>query len=164
MIEQLNTYFKAEKSESLLFMLAGLLAAAFAVYAFFVLKQKFYTGIAIPLLLVGIIQLVVGSSVYFRTDSQIAQLEAKYTNAPAAMANDELPRMHTVMKNFTLYKYIEVAFIIGGVLLILLLRRNEFWLGAGMGLLAQGSIMLLLDIFAERRAETYIAFLQTLLL
>lgn len=164
MIEQLNTYFKAEKSESLLFMLAGLLAAAFAVYAFFIGKQKFYTGIALPLLLVGIIQLVVGSSVYFRTDRQVAQLEATYANAPATMASEELPRMHAVMKNFTLYKYIEVAFIIGGVLLILLLRRNEFWLGAGMGLLAQGSIMLLLDIVAERRAETYISFLQTLLL
>lgn len=164
MIEQLNTYFKAEKSESLLFMLAGLLAAVFAVYAFSLLKQKFYTGIAVPLLLVGIIQLVVGSSVYFRTDKQVAQLEAKYAAAPAAMASDELPRMHTVMQNFTLYKYIEVAFIIGGVLLILLLRRNDFWLGAGMGLLAQGSIMLLLDVFAERRAEAYIGFLQTLLL
>jgi hypothetical protein len=162
MIEQLNTYFKAEKSESLLFMLAGLLAAAFAVYAFFVLKQKFYTGIALPLLLVGIIQLVVGASVYFRTDKQLAQLETAYKTEPAKMASEELPRMQTVMKNFTLYKYIEVAFIIAGVLLILLLRRNDLWLGIGMGLLAQGSIMLLLDIFAERRAEVYIAFLQTL--
>ncbi len=164
MIEQLNTYFKAEKSESLLFMLAGLLAAAFAVYAFFIGKQKFFTGIAVPLLLVGIIQLVVGSSVYFRTDKQLAQLETAYKTAPSKMASEELPRMEVVMKNFTLYKYIEIVFIISGVLLLLFLRRNDLWTGVGIGLLAQGSIMLILDIFAERRADAYIAFLQTLLI
>lgn len=162
MLDQLTTYFKAEKSESVIFMITGLLAAAFAVYAFVALKQRFYSGMAIPLLLIGLIQFVVGSTVYFRTDKQVAQLETVYRESPAKLATGEVPRIEAVLKSFTIIKYTEIVFILSGILLLLFLRSNDLWLGIGLGLLAQGSISLILDIFAERRAIVYLDHLQNL--
>lgn len=160
MIEQLTTYFRAEKSESLVFMLAGLVAAAFAVYACFVLKQRLYTGIAVPLLLIGIVQFAVGASVYFRTDKQVARLEQEFRSAPATMAAAETPRMKKVLKSFTVLKYIETILIAAG-LFLLFVHANDFWLGLGIGLVAQGTLSILLDVFAEHRAEIYLRFLES---
>lgn len=157
---QLENYFRAEKSESLLFMLAGIAAAAFSVYAFFWMKQSFYTGLAIPLLLVGLIQLVVGSTVYFRTDNQIRETIHRIETAPEKTKQEEQARIETVMKNFTIYKGIEILFILSGIVLILAFRNRDFLLGLAIGLLLQGTIMLTLDIFAERRANDYISFIE----
>ncbi len=160
MIEQLHTYFKAEKSEALLFLLVGLVASGLSLWFFFVNKQRFYVGMAIPLALVGLIQIVVGSSVFFRTDAQIATLEKQHNVSPSDMAKIELPRMEVVMKNFTIYKWIEIAFVLGGLICLLVFHQREFLLGLGIGLLLQGTLMLTLDIFAERRGQTYIEALQ----
>lgn len=154
----LENYFRAEKSESLLFMLVGIAAIAFSVYAFLRLQQSFYTGIAIPVLLVGLIQVVVGSTVYFRTEKQIADTIQQIKSDPEKAKQDELLRMQVVMNNFTVYKWIEIAFVISGIFLILFFRQKELLLGIGLGLLIQGAIMLSLDIFAERRGEKYIQF------
>jgi hypothetical protein len=79
--------------------------------------DAFYRGFAIPVILVGITQLVVGSTVYFRTDKQINQLENLYQQDKAAFAKAEIPRMDIVMKNFSLYKKVEIAFVVIGLLL-----------------------------------------------
>ncbi len=64
--------------------------------------------------------------------------------------------MKTVMKNFSLFKKVEVALVPGGLLLIFILPQKQFWLGSGIGMLLQGSLMLTADIFAERRGAIYV--------
>jgi hypothetical protein len=151
----IKTYFTAEKNESLIFMAFGILTICFSVYALLKWGDSFYRGFAVPAILIGIIQLVVGGTVYFRTDKQIMQLETLYQEDKTAFAKAEMPRMETVMKNFSLYKKIEVAFVIIGLLLIFLAPTREFWLGVGVGMLLQGALMLTADIFAERRGNEY---------
>jgi hypothetical protein len=152
----IKTYFTAEKNESLIFMAFGILTIGFSVYAMLKWGNSFYKGFAIPAILIGIIQLVVGGTVYFRTNQQINQLEAQFQQDKVAFAKAETPRMETVMKNFLLYKKIEVAFVVIGLLLIFFAPTKEFWLGVGVGMLLQGALMLTADIFAERRGKTYI--------
>lgn len=157
----IKTYFTAEKNESLLFMLMGVAAIAFSAYALAKWSEPFYKGLAIPLILIGVIQLVVGGSVYFRTDKQITELEKLYQTSTAEFKSEETPRMETVMKNFSLYKKIEIAVVLIGILLILFTPSRDFWLGVGVGMLLQGAIMLSLDIFAERRGTIYLTAIQT---
>lgn len=107
--------------------------------------------------MIGIIQLVVGGSVYFRTDRQVAHLEALYQKDRAAFVSLETPRMESVMSNFALYKKIEAAFVVIGLLLIVFAPPRQFWLGIGVGMLLQGALMLTADLFAERRGHEYIA-------
>jgi hypothetical protein len=157
----IRTYFTAEKNESLIFVLFGILTIGFSVYALLKWGDSFYRGFAVPAILIGIIQIVVGSTVYFRTDKQINQLETLYQQDQAAFAKAETPRMDTVMKSFSLYKKVEVVFVIIGLLLILFVPMKEFWLGVGVAMLLQGALMLTADIFAERRGKEYIRSIET---
>jgi hypothetical protein len=152
----IKAYFAAEKNESLIFILFGILTIGFSVYALLKWGDSFYRGFAVPAILIGIIQIVVGSTVYFRTDKQINQLETLYQQDQAAFAKAETPRMDTVMKKFSLYKKIEVVFVVMGLLLIFFAPSKGFWLGIGVGMLLQGALMLTADIFAERRGKEYI--------
>lgn len=155
-MEFIKTYFTAEKNESLIFIAFGILTISFSAYALIKWGEPFYKGFAIPVILIGLIQLVVGSSVYFRSDKQIQELETLYQKDKKMFASTEMRRMETVTKNFSLYKKVEVAFVVIGLILIFLVPTKEFWLGVGVGMLLQGALMLTADIFAERRGSAYI--------
>ena len=90
MIESIQTYFQAEKSESLLFISIGILALIAGI-AFLIRGTSFLKGAAWPLMGVALIQVVVGSAVYFRTDKQVAELQAMYASNPDAYKAQELP-------------------------------------------------------------------------
>ncbi len=154
-MEFIKTYFVAEKTESLLFLILGLLAIGFSIYGWVRWNEVFYKGIAIPIILIAIIQVVVGGTVYFRTDRQLETLTELYQIDREEFRNQEIPRMDVVMKNFSTYKKIEIAFVLIGILLIVIMRDRAFWLGVGVGMLMQGAVMLTLDIFAEQRGEKY---------
>jgi hypothetical protein len=155
-MEFIKTYFIAEKSESLIFMAIGVITIFFSAYALWRWGDPFYKGFAIPVILIGLIQIVVGGTVYLRTDKQIADLKVLYEMKKSVFTSTEKSRMESVMKNFSLYKKIEVAFVVIGLFLIFLVPAKEFWLGIGVGMLLQGAIMLTADIFAERSGTTYL--------
>ncbi len=149
-------YFNAEKFESLFFIGIGFLAIGLAVYFWLVLKEPFYRGVAIPLVLVAFIQLTVGITVYLRSLKDIKRLEYILKNESAKIQTEEMPRMETVMKNFIIYRYVEIGLAILGLLLFLFFPSQFFWKGVGIGLLVQASFMLSLDYFAEKRGHEYI--------
>jgi hypothetical protein len=154
-MEFIRNYFTAEKSESLIFMVMGVITITFSVYVLIKWGDSFYKGFAIPVILIGLIQLAVGSTVYFRTDKQVQDLESLFQKNKKAFIEGEIPRMEVVMKNFSLYKKVEVAFVVIGLVLIFMTSSKEFWLGVGAGMLLQGALMLTADIFAERRGTSY---------
>ena len=74
--------------------------------------------------------------------------------------------MEKVMKSFVIYRWIEIALILGGVVLIFLYRSNpdkSFLRGVGITLALQAVLMLGADYFAEQRGKTYQQELQKLL-
>src|ERR1700754_1261931 len=154
-------YFIAEKQESLLFLIVGIVAVILAVVCWFFIKSNpsFYKGAAIPLLAIGLIQTVVGYTVYSRTDRQQKDIAYNIGMEPLAYTKTtELPRMKCVMKNFVAYRWVEIAFIIAGLTLIFLFRQNAdrtFWYGLGVALAVQAMIMLGADYFAESRGKIY---------
>ena len=154
MIKPMTDYFLAEKSESLLFIAVGVLAIAIAVWL--LLSGHRLRAMAFPLVAIALIQLVVGASVYFRTDAQLSQLSQHSLAAPAEFKQAETSRMQAVMKNFTLYKWIEVVLLAVGVLLIVFLQRYDVAAAVGGGLVLQSAFMLCLDLFAEARGQDYL--------
>jgi hypothetical protein len=70
--------------------------------------------------------------------------------------------MNTVMKNFSIYKIIEIALLAVGVLLIVFLQRHDAAAGVGAGLVLQAAFMLCLDMFAEARGQDYLQALTAL--
>ena len=154
-------YFLGEKQESLLFLIIGIIAIMLAIIFWFFIKTtpSFFKGAAIPLLAIGIIQSVVGYTVYTRSDKQKTDIAYNIGIEPVSYVKQvELPRMKTVMKNFIIYRWVEIAFIITGLGLIFIYRANPdktFWYGLGITLAIQATLMLGADYFAEKRGGVY---------
>lgn len=147
-------YFGAEKQESLLFMAVGVAACLVSFWLW--RKRSPLRGMSGPLMAIAAIQIVVGASVYFRTDAQVAALQAQRQTAPSAFQADESARMAVVIRKFELYKRIEIALLVLGGALTVALRRQPFWFAFGLGLALQAGFMLALDLFAESRAHDYL--------
>ncbi|MBK8611334.1 MAG: hypothetical protein IPL84_15695 [Chitinophagaceae bacterium] len=154
-------YFIAEKQESVLFMAAGLIAIVLAIVFWFFIKgnPSFYKGVAVPLIILGLLQTIVGFTIYTRTDNQKKDIAYNMGIEPVSFVKQtELPRMKKVMNNFVVYRWMEIAFVIAGLVLIFLFRLNpdrSFWYGLGIALAIQGVFMLGADYFAEKRGKVY---------
>lgn len=157
MIEKMSIYFTGEKQESLLFIAVGILSIAVAAWLF--IQSHRLNSMALPLVAVALIQLIVGGSVYFRTGNQLSMLAKQSVEAPNQFKAEELKRMEVVMKNFTLYKWIEISLIFVGVGLILVFKNSDLAVGIGAGLVLQSAFMLCLDMFAEARGQDYLEIL-----
>ena len=163
----IHKYFLAEKQESLLFLIVGIAAIALAVVFYFFIKinPSFFKGAAIPLVAIGIIQCIVGYTVYARSDRQRMDIAYNIGVEPTSFTRTtELPRMENVMKNFAIYRYVEILLALAGLGLFLYFRNDEtkmLWKGLGSTLAIQAILMLGADYFAEKRGGTYKQALET---
>lgn len=154
----IEKYFTAEKQESFIFLLIGSLAILGALIFFLVIKESFYKGAAIPLLLVGLLLCIVGFTVYRRSDEDRKRNVYAYDMNPAHFKNTELPRMKVVMKNFVIYTWAEVLLLLAGAGLYIYFIRDfnhDFWRGFGLSLAVMAIIALVADRFAIIRGRTY---------
>jgi hypothetical protein len=159
----IEKYFIAEKSESLIFLILGLLAISISIYFYSYLKTNYFRGAAIPLLLIGLMQSIAGYTVYSRSDRQRIEMVYAYDMDPAKLKSEELPRMKKVNQHFVIYRWLEIFFVVVGLILIFLFRNEPgraFWFGLGTTFAIQAAIMLLADHFAEKRAGSYTRHLE----
>lgn len=155
-------YFTGERLESYLFFGLGVANFALAIFFFFNLKTTFLKGVAIPLLIVSILEIIVGLTIIDRSPKDMIRVESYLSENREMIRKVEIPRMEKVMKNFVLFRYSEIILIIAGIFLMYGFRHNLFWTGIGVGLFTQSSIVLLLDFFAESRGEIYLSYLRSL--
>lgn len=157
---RMAAYFAAEKQEGLVFLAAGLLALGASIWLW--RSASPYRAMLYPLGAVALIQLGVGPGVYLRTGGQVADLSAKLAATPAAYRAEETARMEKAMRGFQVYKAIEIAVLAAGIALALLAPHRPALYAAGIGCIAQGALMLVLDLFAEARGREYLAALRAL--
>lgn len=154
----ISTYFQAEKLGGQIALAVGILACSIGGGVMLGTGAPFYTGLAIPLVIIGFVQIMVGATVARRSDYQAEDLEKLFNNSPKEFREQESKRMELILRNFIRIKWVEVAFIVVGLAIILLNQEANFTKGLGAGLFAQGAIMLLFDFFAEKRGKEYAAF------
>jgi hypothetical protein len=159
-MEQISKYFNAEKSESLLFVVVGVAAILLSAYFFIKVKQPFYSGMAYSLIAIALIQFIVGFEVYFRSPKDIARVNQIMQTEVAKIKTEEIPRMETVMKKFVLYRWVEIACVVGGLFMFFYFPPMTLLKGIGLGLSIQAIFMLSLDYFAESRGRIYLDYLQ----
>lgn len=158
-------YFIAEKQEGLVFLLIGIAAVLLGISFIFFFRNNpsLFKGMAIPLIAVGLIQIVVGYTVYSRSDRQKADVAYQAGTDPAFIKAVEIPRMEKVMKNFSVYRYTEIGLTILGIALFVYFRNDPgkvLWKGLGITLALQAIIMLAADGVAEKRGALYKTGLQ----
>lgn len=148
-------YFAAERQESLLFLAVGL--AAIVAAGLLYRHSARYKGMIGPLVAIAAIQIVVGGTVFLRTDAQVVELQRKLTTDRATFKLEESRRMAGVMRNFEVFKAIETTLLGFGLALAAGLRqRRLYWHAFGIGLALQAAFMLVLDFFAESRGQDYL--------
>lgn len=160
MINHMSSYFSAEKQESLIFLAVGLAAIGISVWLW--MNGHRLKSMAYPLVAIALMQMVVGGSIYLRTDTQLSTLSAQLQANPAALKAEETTRMQTVMSNFSVYKAVEMVLLIVGVGMIAFLQRHDVAAGIGVGLVLQAAFTLTLDIFAEARGADYLTALHAM--
>lgn len=153
------TYFNGEKWESYLFLVLGVLSILISIYLVFVLKTSFWKGVAIPFILVGMLELVVGYTIVKRSPLDILRVERLIKEEPQQIVAEEIPRMEKVMSNFKVFRIAEIVLIALGIFLMYYTLNDTFFRGLGLGLFFQASMVLSLDFFAERRGHVYLDFL-----
>ncbi|MET4575977.1 hypothetical protein [Ottowia thiooxydans] len=156
----IETYFNAERAEGLLFAFIGAAAIVIAIWGW--RQGAFWRGAAWPLVVVALIQISVGVSVGLRSAKDSQRVQHIVEQEPARIASEEIPRMQAVMKSFATNRWIEIGFLIIGLLVAMFASRGGTMQGAGAGLAVQAGLVLLLDLFAERRGHTYLEWLRTL--
>ena len=159
-MNQIEKYFRAEKAESLLFMLVGLLAIILSLYFHFKQKESYYIGMSYPLLGIALIQLVVGYTVYKRSPLDETRVKSMIETHIEKIESEEIPRMDGVMKNFVIYRWVEIILASLGILFFFFFNQNVMMKGVGIGLSIQSLLMLILDFFAEKRGQMYLDFLK----
>lgn len=154
----IEKYFTGEKHESLLFLFIGVAGVIAAIILFFFVKTSFYKGMALPLALLGLLLGMIGFTVYQRSDGDRTRNVYAYDMNPAELKEKELPRMKTVMKNFMIYRWVEIVLLLSGIgLYIYFIRdfKNDFWRGFGLALAVMSLLALTADYFAEKRGHIY---------
>ena len=89
----IEKYFNAEKSGSLVFLVIGVVAVIAAIVFFFVIRSDAYKGAAVPLVLVGLLMGVVGLTVYNRSDGDRIRNVYAFDMNPGELKDKEVPRM-----------------------------------------------------------------------
>ena len=159
----IEKYFVAEKQESLLFLILGLVAVLLTLIFYFGIKTSISKGAAIPLLVFGLVQVAVGYTVYQRSDDQRINNVYAYDMNPAKLKAGELARMEKVNRNFNLYRWIEAGAIVAGIILILVFykdRDRHFWAGLGIALTIMSAEFFTADFIASKRALHYTQLLE----
>ena len=103
----MTRYFAGERAESGL-LLGGAVTAAVVSAALVALRSP-YRAMAWPLVAVGLVQLVVGGTVFLRTPGQVARLTGQLRSSPSAYQVAEAARMRRVQRSFVLYKRIQIG-------------------------------------------------------
>jgi drug/metabolite transporter (DMT)-like permease len=160
----IEQYFNAEKNAGLIFIVIGAAAIITAVVAFFFIKTNFYKGAAIPLLAIGLLTGVVGFTVYNKSDNNRIRNVYAYDLNPTELREKEIPRMKTVMKNFSTYRWAELILAFAGISLFFYFKDNTdkiFWKGFAAALAIMALIAFTADYFAEKRGAVYLKGLES---
>jgi len=158
-LDVMHTYFRGEKIEAIWFIaVTGILLVVFGAVALKAERGGYAWGVAIPAILFGLVLMGVGATVGSRTDRQVAAIEHDFHQNPSALVEKELPRMEAVNANFRVTFY-ALGILVAAGLLFHYLAGPEWGRGLGSTLMLLGAIGLLIDGFAERRAEPYTAAL-----
>lgn len=154
-MQPLLAYFAAEKRGGMLLLVGGVIGISVATAL--MMAHHAYAGAAIPLVALGLLAVGIGAGIWGRTDHQVTWLADLFQRCPATAAATELPRMERVRRSFRIALTFEVVVIAAGAGLSSALRSNLLLFSSGLGCIVAGTLLLVFDLIADRRAARYLA-------
>ncbi len=155
-IDQLLQYFKGEKTESAILFFISFIFSLSGIYLSYKINNSFLEGLGTVLIISGLIGLIVGGTVLFRTDKQVTRLVHLFDKNKSEFIESEGARMNKVYKSFSYYKFIYYLSIFAALILLIFFAENAVNKGIGIGLLIFAILGFLSDFFAKKRAKIYL--------
>ena len=160
-MDNILAYFNGEKLQCIVGAFISIIFITFSIFSVF--QQKaFLKGIGYAVLPLSILLFIICVGVVYKNSSDLERVNTFYTDDPQRIQTEEIPRMEKVMTSFDIIKKVEIAIFIIGVLLAVILWRNELMRGVAIGLMTMGICLYAFDLIAESRGEPYIQFLKSL--
>jgi hypothetical protein len=155
LLDVMAEYLRGEKLEALVFIVPlGLLSVLFGAWLLTDDRTPFARGVGWPFVVLGLVLTVTGGAVGFRTPAQVERLTAGFAASPEATRAEEQARMEKVNRGWPVYVTAWAVFAIAG-LALRFATRSELARGVGVALVFFAGVGLLIDGFAERRAQPY---------
>jgi hypothetical protein len=161
LLEVMRGYFDGEKTTGIAFAIYGAVLLAVTFYLWRTQQGGFMWGIVVPLGIVGLGALVGGSVLAVKTGPQVDALASLFADDPVAFVAQELPRMQKVNANWPRLKLVWTI-VIGLSLVVIWTVHKEWATGLALALLVAATSLMVLDVFAERRAKVYTAAIEVL--
>jgi hypothetical protein len=161
MRRSMHAYFAGERREAWAFGGAGVLTLG-GGGAMFAADDPLYRGAALPLVMVGAVELAAGIVLLARTDAQVAELDRRLDADRRAFLSLEAPRMERVQREFGVLAIAEVALLVAGLGVASYggARGDHALSGIGGGVALQSAAMLTFDAHASARADAYVTALR----
>jgi hypothetical protein len=156
LVDTISAYFRGEKTESVLILLAVAVLLVAAVVLLTRFREPFTKGLAAMFVLAALVGGSVGATVYLRTDAQVARLLARAGEDPDAFRATEKTRMSVVISSFAWYRLGYAAAVLLALGLVFIGGRPLHH-GLAVGLLVFAALGLTIDYYAEARAVRYVA-------
>jgi len=160
----IEKYFISEKSASFAIVIIGVVAIVLALVFFFYLKTNWYKGVAIPFIIIGLLHVTAGYTVYKSCDEGRKKNVYAYDMNPDQLKNNELSRMEKVRNNLKFFKALEVVSLLLGIGLFFYFRHNAdntFWAGFGVALVIEAAITFGFNFIGDKNAAQYTTGLQS---
>ena len=113
---------------------------------------------AVPILTASAVELAIGIGLSLRTPDQVADLDTLIAKDPQRFVEEEGERMEGVIDRFGLLTIAETTLLSSGAITTTVgaVVDEDRAIGAGLGLIAVGTIALGFDALADARAERYL--------
>ncbi|HRO44857.1 hypothetical protein [Agriterribacter sp.] len=159
----IEQYFIAERNAGMLLLIIGIAAMVIAVIFFIFLKTPLYKGAAWPLVILGVVQMATGYSIYVKSDKQRIDVVYAYDMNPGKLKAEELPRIEKAVKGITVFLALEFILLAAGVVLLWTNRLffvniqigSAFRTGTGIALIIQALLLSGIDYSAYKRGSAY---------
>src|SRR5688500_17693394 len=112
-----SKYFTGEKIQCIIGIVLALISITIAFYLLFQIRKPFYTGISYSFIVIATLLLIICVGVVIRTPKDISRVTNMLQTNQASIRMEELPRMEAVMKTFRIIKWVEIGFVVAGLLL-----------------------------------------------
>jgi hypothetical protein len=161
-ISQFTTlYLGWEKTCSVFFIAVGVVGIAAGILFWQKAGHEILRWAPYPLAVFGTLSLIVGCTIFFRTDAQLSSLLSLAHSIPSTFFQQEIERMARVNRNWSIYKWGELFVIVASLTVIMAYIDRSSLLLLAIAAMLIATPILALDVIGERNGIWYVEQLNT---